>query len=177
MRVIRALVTAGALLGSLFAALLASCASRHTNTVPPAPLPDAASGLRVGLTWSAPVDLDVYLTDPTWETAYFANSPTRSGARLEGDARCASLGREAPAAERVRVPEPAPGPYRVGVDFVDRCGSKMSSVPYRITVDLDGMRRETTGTVEFERFVVKALEFELRRSSEDRWEIVTADAP
>jgi uncharacterized protein YfaP (DUF2135 family) len=178
LRAFRVLVNASAELGSLLvAALVASCASRDTGAVPPPPAADAAPGLRVGLTWSAPVDLDLYLTDPTWETAYFANSLTRSGARLEEDARCASLRPDAARVEIARVPEPAPGPYRVGVDFLDRCGTKTESVAYRITVDLDGMRREATGTVKFERFVVKALEFELRRSAEGAWEIVAASTP
>jgi uncharacterized protein YfaP (DUF2135 family) len=161
----------------LLAVLLAGCAPRGSATMPPALARDADPGLRVRLTWGAPVDLDLYLTDPTWETAYFANSPTRSGVRLEQDVRCASVAPDASAIELALTPEPRPGPYRVGVDFADQCGTEMESVPYRIVVDLDGMREEANGAARFERFAVKAFEFELRRSAQGAWEIVAKTAP
>jgi uncharacterized protein YfaP (DUF2135 family) len=130
----------------------------------------------VSLTWAAPVDLDLYLTDPTWETAYFANNPTRSGVRLEQDARCASVRPGSVALELARYPEPMPGSYRVGVDFIDQCGTRIDKVLYRVTVDLNGARaQEAIGTVHFASFLVKVLEFELRRGALGIWEIVPAE--
>src|SRR5439155_1284410 len=73
-------------------ALVAACA-RHTPPPPrPAPPEPPRSGVTVTLRWTAPVDLDLYVTDPSLETVYFANPRTASGGVLERDARCA--GRE-----------------------------------------------------------------------------------
>jgi hypothetical protein len=120
--------------------------------------------LHVLLTWNAPVDLDLYVTDPSWETVYFANTPSRAGGRLEGDVRCDTLKRVGQQAEWVRFPEPNAGPFRVGVDFIDDCDSGHEIVPFRIVVDLDGERIEETGTVQLERFQAISVEFEIDAS-------------
>lgn len=148
------------------AALLAGCSGR-AGSVPAPPLPPPATherGLVVSLTWDAPVDLDLYVTDPTWETAYFANNPTRGGARLENDTRCDTLTKGRPSLERVRIAEASPGPYRVGVDFIDRCGTQVKEVSFRVTADFAGERRESSGKVAPDEFRVIALEFELGAS-------------
>lgn len=58
----------------------AACARPVAAPLPaPAAPPLAPSaGLNVRLIWEAPVDLDLYLTDPTSETVYFANNPSRT---------------------------------------------------------------------------------------------------
>lgn len=148
----------------LVAALaIASCASVERPSIAPAPAPPVAegSGLVVSLTWNAPVDLDLYVTDPTWETLYFGNNPTRRGARLEKDVRCASVPGGEAAVERARIADALPGGYRVGVDFIDACGAKVDDVSYRIAADFAGVRREATGVIHREEFRVIALEFDL----------------
>jgi hypothetical protein len=147
-----------------FALALGAC--RAPLVPPPAsPAPDSP-GLHVLLTWDAPVDLDLYVTDPSWETVYFANTPSRAGGRLEGDVRCGTLKRVGPQAEWVRFPDANAGPYRVGVDFIDDCGSGHEIVPFRIVVDLDGERIEETGTVQLERFQPISSEFDIDASGE-----------
>src|SRR4029453_8796455 len=101
------------------------CSGRtSTAAAPEVPPPTAAqAGLVVSLTWDAPVDLDLSVTDPTWETLYFANNPTRAGARLENDARCDTLTEARTPTERATIEHAHPGPYRVGGDFIDRWGT------------------------------------------------------
>src|SRR5437016_5099590 len=107
----------------VFAVTGPGCAGRAPLPLPPtAPtqLPPPLPGLSVQLTWSAPADLDLYLTDPTAETVYFANTPNRTGGRLLRDTRCPDIVRAPPPyVEVADVPEPRPGRYRVGVDFID----------------------------------------------------------
>ena len=148
----------------------AGCAPRAVAPAPPVvptelpPLP----GLSVLLTWSAPVDLDLYVTDPTAETVYFANTPTRTGARLLRDTRCQEVG-AAPTtyAEVADVPEPRPGRYRVGVDFIDDCSKKAETATFRVVVELAGARRETTGTIRLAQFQPIVVEFDITRLNGD----------
>ncbi len=152
--------------GLALVAALSACGARPVGPAPPVPPTGARDGaLRVWLTWNAPVDLDLYLTDPTWETLYFANNPTRGGGRLERDARCDTVTASAIAVEGARVTEPAAGRYRVGVDFIDACGSGAQRVPFRVVVGLDGVRREVTGSAKPKEFQVIVLEFELERDA------------
>jgi hypothetical protein len=53
----------------------------------PAP-EDFSGGLLVRLAFDDVADLDLFVTDPLQESAYFANTPTRSGGRLLDDRRC-----------------------------------------------------------------------------------------
>ena len=121
--------------------------------------PPGTEGLRVVLLWSEAVDLDLYVTDPALETVYFANTPSGSGGRLERDASC----RDAPAerSEVTRWRNPPPGRYRVGVDFMDRCGRNTREVRYRVVVDVRGKRLEQEGVVHLARFVYEAIAFDV----------------
>ncbi|MGH7803261.1 MAG: hypothetical protein ACREQJ_02860, partial [Candidatus Binatia bacterium] len=109
------------------------------------------------LLWEAPVDLDLYVTDPAMETVYFANRRAASGGVLERDATCATEPRQ----EVVTWERASPGRYRVGLDFIDRCGRDQREVGYRLVVDADGRRREKTGSIQLARFVYQAFEFDL----------------
>jgi hypothetical protein len=135
---------------------LAGCASRAGV---PGPAPGAPSaGVTVTLAWTAAVDLDLYVTDPALETVYFANPRTASGGVLERDARCA----DPPAAvrvERARWTHPPRGRYRVGVDFLEACGAAAGEVTYRLTVDVDGRRRETVGRARVSEREPQVLDF------------------
>jgi hypothetical protein len=143
---------------------LASCGSRTAVPVEPPPASPIAArnGLEVSLLWNAPVDLDVYLTDPTWETLYFANNPTRGGGKIERDTRCVVPPATPPFVERAHVDEVKPGPYRIGVHFIDACGSDVGEASFRLVVDLEGKRFERVGSVRRDEFRVVALEFEVR---------------
>ena len=121
--------------------------------VSPAPPPEPR-GLTVTLEWDAAVDLDLYVTDPAWVTVYYARPAGHMGA----DARCVAGGVSA-RWERARWTRPPSGGYRVGVDYPDACGTELTEVPYRLRVDLDGVRRERAGTVKFRQRQPVAMEF------------------
>ena len=155
----------------LLSVVLGACAAYKPLAAPappPAPSLSADAGLRVALVWSAPVDLDLYLTDPTWETVYFANNPSRTGARLLRDARCGDVA-ASPAVfvELAGMAEPLPGHYRVGVDFIDACNAPHDPVSFRVVADYGKVRRETVGTIRLEEFQPIVVEFELRRTGSD----------
>ena len=99
--------------------------------------------MTVTLRWTAPVDLDLYVTDPVLETVYFANPSSASGGVLERDARCAEQ-QPGEQMERARWTKPPPGRYRVGVDFLETCSGRVTDVSYALTVEVDGRRQEIT---------------------------------
>jgi hypothetical protein len=71
--------------------LLGYAAKPPARPPPQAPATAAAPGVRVLLLWSAPVDLDLYVTDASLETVYFANPVSHSGGRLERDVTCETV--------------------------------------------------------------------------------------
>ena len=148
--------------------LVASCAAHAPSAAPPLPQLPPTSGLQVALTWSAPVDLDLYLTDPTWETAYFANTPSHTGARLLRDTRYRDIASGADThVEIVAMTAPLPGRYHIGVDFIDACNAPPDPVSFRVVADYAGVRREATGTIRLAEFQPIVVEFELRQTAPD----------
>jgi uncharacterized protein YfaP (DUF2135 family) len=141
--------------------LSAGCAVR-SSLVPPsdAPLPPGP-GLRVALAWNAPVDLDLYVTDPAAETTYFANRESRSGVRLVRDARCEHVAAGERGLEQVVAVTPMPGRHRIGVDFIDACGNGYDRVPFRVVVAVGDERREVTGEVGLAAFEAVVLEVDV----------------
>jgi hypothetical protein len=124
------------------AVFLSACTSHGPASVPATPPAIDFSdqpGLTVVLAWDASVDLDLYVTDPTWETVYFANNPSRSGARLTQDVRCKDVAGRGSFQEVVRIADPLPGGYRVGVDFIERCSGESEYVSFRVATGIHGM--------------------------------------
>jgi hypothetical protein len=147
--------------------IVSSCAP---HVVPPPPVVPVAPGppqaLRIQLSWSAPADLDLYVTDPSFETVYFANTPTRSGGRLVRDVRCGTIDPVQPSLELVAWDAAPAGRYRVGVDFIESCSRSSDPVSFRASVELGDSRREVTGTVEPERFQPIVMEFVVRGAAD-----------
>jgi len=122
-------------------ALSLGCARRAPLPSPPA---SARPGeLVVTLAWSAPVDLDLYVTEPGLETVYYANPRSRGGGALERDARCADAA-GGPREERIRWTAPPAGRYRVGVDYPEACARAGREVDYRLVIEANGRRAEST---------------------------------
>ena len=135
----------------------AACAG---GTHPP-PASDA-SGLRPGtlrvrLEFGAEADLDLYVTGPSLETIYFANPLVQAG-ELDADRRC---GDPAPRVETVTFEQALAGPYRVGIDFPERCRPGSGPVGYRLVFEGPGVREERSGQLELGRFEARSLEIEI----------------
>jgi len=109
----------------------------------------------VRLAFGSDADLDLHVTDPLQETVYFANASSASGGRLVQDLGCRD---PEPRVEEVRFAEPAPGPYRIGVDFFLRCRRVTAPVPFVLEVWADGVRHVRRGTIGFGRFDPRVLE-------------------
>lgn len=136
------------------------CAAAPLPETRPAGGPPPA-GLRVSLVFGAEGDLDLYVTDPFFETVYFANTPSRaSGGALDADRRCDS---PAPRVETVRFERPRPGRYRVSVDYPERCGSVRAPLPFRVVVEHGSQREERAGEISLGEFLPVVVEFDWRR--------------
>jgi uncharacterized protein YfaP (DUF2135 family) len=145
--------------------VLLGCAAKPPVQRLPSALPTAAApGVRVSLLWSAPVDLDLYVTDPSLETVYFGNPVSGTGGRLERDVTCGTLEGGAKGqslVEAVGWDSPTRGRYRVGVDFIDACGSKIEEAEFRVVTEVWGNRREQTATVRRAHFQSVVIEFDV----------------
>jgi len=129
----------------------------------PAPA-ELSNGLLVRLAFDDVADLDLFVTDPSQESAYFANSPTRSGGRLLDDRRCDD---PSPRVEAIHFPEPIAGRYRVGVDFHGRCEESSASGDakkeglYSIRVEEGGRTMERSGMLTPGNFEIIVIEFDV----------------
>ncbi len=135
------------------------CGSPSPPPLPARPAADAAA-VRVRLVFGAEADLDLFVTDPSHEEVYFANSPSRLGGVLDADRRCED---PAPRVETVRFDAAPPGRYRVSVDFPIRCRAGVDEASYRVIVEVDGRRREIEGVARFGRLERIVTEFEAGR--------------
>src|SRR5262249_50014836 len=137
---------------------------RKASAPPPVAAAPVAEGLRITLLWTEPVDLDLYVTDPSRETVYFAHPRSVSGGSLHHDVACGDLTREesrAATLEQAESTRPPWGRYRVGVDFSDDCGSALGQAHYRLVVEVAGRRVERTGTVRRTIFEPVVIEFDV----------------
>ena len=135
--------------------LLSACARNPGPAVAErADPPVAADGVSVHLAWTAPVDLDLYVTVPGDETFYFGNR----GSAFGRDVHCDDGGAAAGGVESVRWTTPVAGRYRVGVDFPERCDAG-GEVPYRLLIDVSGVRRQVEGTARHLQRVPNVEEF------------------
>ncbi len=117
-----------------------------------------ADALRVRLAFGARADLDLYLTDPAQETAYFANTPTKLGAELAQDLRCDA---PAPRVETVVLANPPAGRYRVGVDYPETCSGDGGPVAFVVYLEMAGRRESRRGSIKPGEFLAIVLESEL----------------
>jgi hypothetical protein len=153
---------------AIAASTLAGCRTKApVAPTPPAVAPVAlqAAGVRVTLLWSSPVDLDLYVTDPSLETVYFANSPSQAGGRLEQDVTCKTVRSRGTLIERAEWAKAAKGRYRVGVDFMEDCGSEIDETEFRVVTEGSGERLERVAKILKGRFQPVVLEFDVPRES------------
>lgn len=150
---------------ALLALSLGACAStgaptdRETRAMEAALEAPAEAGLHVRLGFAADVDLDLYVSDPSLETVYYANTPSRSGGVLIGDQRCENA-EASPRIEGVHFDAPQPGRYRVGVDFPEACDGAVAA-PFVVRIDVGGAVHRVRGRARRLHFDSRVLEFEL----------------
>jgi len=153
---------------------LTGCADRRRAAFPPPPAIASSSavagspaeGVRVSLSWSAPVDLDLYVTDPALETVYFAHPRSESGGRLEQDLTCETMPQGAREQTEITQWTKAPsGRYRVGIDFMDGCKTEIEEAEFRVVAEVLGSRQVKAGTVLKNRFQTVVLEFDVPAGS------------
>lgn len=120
--------------------------------------PPAPGTVRVRLAFSDVADLDLYVTSPTHETVYFANTPARSGGELERDLRCNA---PTPRIEVVLFAPAASGPYRVGVDFPEHCDGKPDPVAFVVYLETSAGREERRRSIHPGHFLPIVLTAEL----------------
>ena len=140
------------------------CSAGRTASAPPVAAASIAEGLRITLSWTEPVDLDLYVTDPSQETVYFAHPRSVSAGSLNSDVACGDLAREKSGTttmERAEWTRPPAGRYRVGVDFSDDCGSAIDEAHYRLVLEISGRHEERTGVVRRTIFEPVVLEFDV----------------
>lgn len=118
----------------------------------------AGIAVRVRLAFDAGADLDLYVTDSTQETVYFANSPTRVGGRLLEDVRCDD---PAPRIETVVFPTARAGSYRVGVDYPEQCEGGAARVAFAVRIEAPGIDDTRAGTAQKGRFDSLFLEVDV----------------
>ncbi|MBU1637381.1 T9SS type A sorting domain-containing protein, partial [bacterium] len=120
--------------------------------------------IQVNLFWNSghALDLDLWVTDPTGERCYYANTPTSTGGQLIRDNLCANYenGRE----EIILWPQNAPlGEYIVEADWFSSCGNQINSQDIEVRASVQGrmivaqLTMEEDGHVEAMRFVVDSL--------------------
>lgn len=137
---------------------LAAEANRLARVLAAEPESTAAVALRVRLAFGSAADLDIYVTDPNQETAYFANTPTKLGARLLRDVLC---GAPTPRIETVTLEDPLPGRYRVGVDYPRSCGDERGAVSFVVYFDTNGRRETRRGSIKPGEFLAIVMEVDV----------------
>jgi len=147
---------------AVFAGL--GCATNSKAPLRASELPPRPQGaIDVQLDLDAAADLDLHVTSPDLETVYFGNSPSRAGdAYLDRDVRCERVDASTDVLRRetVRLERPAPGRYRVGVDYVKGCRRLRNAAGYTIRVRADGLSLERSGRIGPGEFQNTALEFD-----------------
>jgi hypothetical protein len=92
--------------------------------------------VQVTLDWSAPVDLDLWVTDPNGDTVAYDNSVVASGGYLDRDAYALCDFSDSPPENIVWDASAPSGEYTVTVDVYDMCSA--SSVTFTLTVRVGG---------------------------------------
>ena len=96
----------------------------------------ATGDIQVTLDWTAFVDLDLWVTDPSGETIKFDNPESASGGRLDRDAYADCQFSAVPPENTVWDALAPSGEYLVTVHVYDMCGE--SEVAFELTVSIEG---------------------------------------
>lgn len=113
----------------------------------PVVTPSVGTGdLQVTLTWhsEAPVDLDLWVTDPDGERCYYGNRTTVSGGTLDRDNYCSNYVNGRP--ENIYWTSAPSGVYAIEVNWYGNCSTNTTSMAYEVRVVNRGAVRTYGGT-------------------------------
>ncbi|MFO8040131.1 MAG: hypothetical protein R6U67_11865 [Sodalinema sp.] len=125
------------------------------NRTPPTETTSAAEpvlgtgDVQVTLRWNSLDDLDLAVTDPNGDTAFFANPSIPSGGQLDVDSNAGCMSQfENPVENVFWEPGNAPeGDYIASVTLFTRCNGDRAPIPFELSISLDGETQTQTGTV------------------------------
>ncbi|MDC0835798.1 hypothetical protein POG22_22795 [Geitlerinema sp. CS-897] len=124
------------------------------NTIPAEPPPGeepvlGTGDVQVTLRWDTTDDLDLAVTDPEGNTAFFANPSVASGGQLDVDSNAGCMDSTSNPVENVFWPTGgAPeGEYVVSVTLFIRCAASSEPISFELTILTQGETRTETGTV------------------------------
>ncbi|MCC5899496.1 MAG: hypothetical protein JJU32_16470 [Phormidium sp. BM_Day4_Bin.17] len=105
--------------------------------------------VQVTLRWNTIDDLDLAVTDPNGDTAFFANPSIPSGGQLDVDSNAGCMSSFANPVENVfwesgNAPE---GEYVATVSLFTRCNGDRNPIPFELSITLNGDTQSQTGTV------------------------------
>ncbi|MCE8025777.1 hypothetical protein [Billgrantia aerodenitrificans] len=116
--------------------------------------------VQVTLRWNSSDDLDLAVTDPSGDTAFFNNVSTYSGGQLDVDSNAGCISSLQNPVENIfwdagTAPE---GAYMATVSLFRRCNGNSSPIPYELSITIDGNTETRTGTVS-DLFPSQSIEF------------------
>lgn len=105
--------------------------------------------VQVTLRWNSLDDLDLAVTDPDGNTAFFADPSIPSGGQLDVDSNAGCMSQfENPVENVFWEPGTAPeGNYVAGVTLFTRCNGDRNPIPFELSITLNGDTQTQTGTV------------------------------
>jgi len=114
--------------------------------------------VQITLTWSASVDLDLYVEDPTGEVVSYSYTPIPSGGQLDRDNECSDLVIGRP--ENIFWPEgSAPsGTYKISVNYFGGCES-YDAVSYTVRTVIQGVTNTYEGTISSDEYTDEVTTF------------------
>ncbi|MEB3359112.1 MAG: hypothetical protein VKK04_20465 [Synechococcales bacterium] len=117
---------------------------------PGEPIQLGTGDIQVTLRWATTDDLDLAVTDPSGRSIDFFNRFGSAGGQLDVDANADCLGdvSQTPIENIFWPPASAPsGDYTISVNLFRRCTNSSESVPFEITLLVQGETETLTGSV------------------------------
>lgn len=105
--------------------------------------------IQVTLRWTSSDDLDLAVTDPQGQTVTFFNREVPSGGQLDVDANAGCSNETTSPIENIFWPSSqAPqGAYQVEVNLYSRCQQPRGTIPFTLTLLVQGTTQTLTGAV------------------------------
>ena len=104
--------------------------------------------LNVSLVWSAPVDLDLSVVDPSGASISFSSRASPTGGTLDIDANASCRAFMTPPVENISWNSlPMPGNYTIRVNLYSACGYAPATVPFKLILTRKDTSEQIEGTV------------------------------